>query len=203
MPGEAQHRPSRQHQRVLPAPIAAIAFQNKAVVYAILFRAAAEAMSMLAANPRRLGAEIVPVPRVSLATDEGIRADTSVDALSRLAPAFSATGTITAGNASQLSDAGAAGVVTSLGMARSLGLTPLVEIVDRAVVAGPNGTLHLKPAGAARALLDRHGCAAGDVDLWEINEAFAGVVAASVGELGLDLARVNVNGGAIAVGHPL
>jgi acetyl-CoA C-acetyltransferase len=93
--------------------------------------------------------------------------------------------------------------VTSLDGARAAGLEPLAEIAGRAVVAGPDSTLHLRPAEASRKLLDREGVAPGDIDLWEINEAFAGVVLASVAALGIDSERVNVNGGAVALGHPL
>ena len=138
-----------------------------------------------------------------LDADEGIRPGSTVTNLATLRPAFTEGGTITAGNASQMSDAAAAGVLMSLGVADSLGLDPLVEVLDRVVVAGPDPSLHLKPAAAARVLLDRNGLGTGDIGLWEINEAFAGVVLASARDLGIDLDRVNVNGGAIALGHPL
>ena len=153
----------------------------------------------------RLGDEIAPMELNGgeLRHDEGIRADTSAERLAALPPAFTAAGTITAGNASQLSDAAAAGLVASLHTAREAGLRPLVEIVGRAVVAGPDSTLHLRPAEAAGKLLAAHPLSAADIDLWEINEAFAGVALASIDALGVDPARVNVNGGAIAVGHPL
>ena len=151
----------------------------------------------------RLAEEIVPVAGTDLLTDEGVRPATTPAAWPRCAPAFRPGGTITAGNSSQLSDAGAAGVVTTLGLARAHGLEPLVEIVGRAVIAGPDTTLHLRPADAARVLLERTGLTVADIGLWEINEAFAGVVVATVRDLGLDPALVNVNGGAIALGHPL
>ncbi|MBU8819671.1 acetyl-CoA C-acyltransferase [Mycolicibacterium goodii] len=138
-----------------------------------------------------------------LEADEGIRPDATIEKLSRLPAAFTADGTITAGNASQMSDAGAAGVLMSRARADSLGLSPLVEVVDRTVVAGPDPTLHLKPAAAAGKLLARNGLSTSEVGLWEINEAFAGVVLASARELDVDLERINVNGGAIALGHPL
>ena len=124
-------------------------------------------------------------------------------ALSRLSAAFTSDGTITAGNASQMSDAGAAGVMMSRARAKSLGVAPIVEIVDRATVAGPDASLHLKPANAARQLIERNGMSIADIGLWEINEAFAGVVLASARELALDLDYVNPNGGAVALGHPL
>ncbi|MFN8623820.1 MAG: acetyl-CoA C-acyltransferase, partial [Chloroflexota bacterium] len=138
-----------------------------------------------------------------VADDEGIRADSTVEKLAGLKPAFTPDGSITAGNASQLSDAGAAGIVTSAGAARAAGVEPLAWIVDHAVVAGPDTSLHLKPAWAARVVLERQGLAARDIDRWEINEAFASVVLASMTDLDLDHSRVNVNGGAIALGHPL
>lgn len=145
--------------------------------------------------------EIVPVEELS--EDEGIRANTSVDRLSTLPPAFTSSGTITAGNASQLSDAGAAGVLMSHDHAQRNGLRPLVEVVGRRTIAGPDTSLHLKPALAAREVLNAHGMTANDVDLWEINEAFAGVVIASMRDLNIEFDRVNINGGAIALGHPL
>src|SRR4051794_20694406 len=144
----------------------------------------------------RLSDEIVPVN--GLATDEGVRS-TSYEALAALPPAFTPDGTITAGNASQVSDGAAAAVVTTADRVTD----PLAEVLGRAVVAGPDSTLHLRPAEASAKLLARHGLAAREIDLWEINEAFAGVVLASVDALGIDLDRVNVNGGAVALGHPL
>ena len=155
-----------------------------------------------AAASGRLDREIVPVPGV-LDADEGPRPDTTLERLSRLRPAFTADGTITAGNASQLSDAAAAGVLMSRQLAERSGCPPIVEVVDRATVAGPDASLHLKPAAASRVLLKRHGLTPADIGLWVINEAFAGVVLASARELGLDPERVNVNGGAVALGHPL
>jgi acetyl-CoA C-acetyltransferase len=138
-----------------------------------------------------------------VSADEGIRPTTTVAQLERLPPAFSEDGTVTAGNASQLSDAGAAGVIASRMAVRRAGVQALARVIDHVTVAGPDPSLHLKPAKAAAELLSRHGLRASDIDVWEINEAFAGVVLASAHELGLDLAQVNVNGGAIALGHPL
>jgi acetyl-CoA C-acetyltransferase len=149
----------------------------------------------------RLAEEIAPLPQ--LAQDEGVRTDTSLERLAALQPAFTPDGTITAGNASQMSDGGAAGIVTTADRAGAEGLEPLARIAGRAIVAGPDSSLHLRPAEAAQRLLARHGLQAHDVDLWEINEAFAGVVVASVAALGIDPERVNVNGGAVAIGHPL
>jgi acetyl-CoA C-acetyltransferase len=149
----------------------------------------------------RLAEEIAPLPQ--LQHDEGVRADTSLERLAALQPAFGPDGTITAGNASQMSDGAAAGLLTTLDCALARGLQPLARIEGRAIVAGPDSSLHLRPAEAAQRLLERHGLKPGDVDLWEINEAFAGVVVASTAALGIDLERVNVNGGAVAIGHPL
>ena len=153
----------------------------------------------------RLAEEIVPLQssRGELQHDEGIRPDSSAEHLAALRPAFTPAGTITAGNASQLSDAAAAGLIADLQTARKAGLQPLAEVVGRAVVAGPDSTLHLRPAEAAERVLAQQHLTSADIDLWEINEAFAGVALASIDALEIDPARVNVNGGAIAVGHPL
>jgi acetyl-CoA C-acetyltransferase len=135
--------------------------------------------------------------------DEGIRADTTVESLSRLRPAFRKDGTITAGSASQISDGAAAVVVMSKAKAEELGLTWLAEIGAHGVVAGPDSTLQSQPANAIRAALAKEGLEPGALDLIEINEAFAAVGLASTRELGFDPERVNVNGGAIALGHPI
>jgi acetyl-CoA C-acetyltransferase len=158
-----------------------------------------------ASDDGRLAEEIEPVAGGAheLSVDEGIRRDSSLERLAALPPAFGRDGTITAGNASQISDGAAAGIVTSRERAAATGLEPLAEIGARAVVAGPDSSLHLRPAEAARRLLERAGLTPADVDLWEINEAFAGVTLASVQDMGLDPERVNVNGGAVALGHPL
>jgi acetyl-CoA C-acetyltransferase len=144
----------------------------------------------------RLAEEIAPVGE--FVVDEGAR-ESSYEALAALPAAFTREGTITAGNASQVSDGGVAALVTTGDRCAS----PLAEILGRAVVAGRDSTLHLRPAEASAKLLARHELTAADVDLWEINEAFAGVVLASVAALGIDLDRVNINGGAVALGHPL
>jgi acetyl-CoA C-acetyltransferase len=135
--------------------------------------------------------------------DEGIRADTTVESLSRLRPAFRQDGTITAGSASQISDGAAAVVVMSRAKAESLGLTWLAEIGGHGVVAGPDSTLQSQPAAAIRAACAKEGVAPTALDLVEINEAFAAVGLASTKELGIDPELVNVNGGAIALGHPI
>ena len=157
---------------------------------------AARSHANAAAGADRLAEEIAPLPQ--LERDEGVRA-TSLETLAKLPPAFTRDGTITAGNASQVSDGAAAAIVTTADRARD----PLATVVGRAVFAGPDSTLHLRPAEASRKLLDAHGMRAQDIALWEINEAFAGVVCASATDLGIDLDRVNVNGGAVALGHPL
>ncbi|HWD08111.1 MAG TPA: acetyl-CoA C-acetyltransferase [Actinomycetota bacterium] len=135
--------------------------------------------------------------------DEGIRPETTVDALARLKPAFSPQGTVTAGNASQLSDGAAAVVVMSPAKAASLGITPAASLVGYGMVAGPDPSLLEQPSRAIRQALQRSGRALDDVALFEINEAFAAVALASMDDLGIDASKVNVNGGAIALGHPI
>ncbi|MDT5173275.1 MAG: acetyl-CoA C-acetyltransferase, partial [Mycobacterium sp.] len=135
--------------------------------------------------------------------DEGIRANTTADSLGGLRPAFRKDGTITAGSASQISDGAAAVVVMNKEKAQELGLTWLVEIVAHGVVAGPDSTLQSQPANAIKKALDREGISVDQLDVVEINEAFAAVALASTQELGIDPEVVNVNGGAIAVGHPI
>ncbi|MFD6516324.1 acetyl-CoA C-acetyltransferase [Rhodococcus sp. NPDC060176] len=147
--------------------------------------------------PQRKGDPIV------FAQDEGIRADTTTESLGTLRPAFSKDGTITAGSASPISDGAAAVVVMSKTKAEELGLTWIAEIGAHGVVAGPDSTLQSQPARAIAKACAKEGIDPTDLDLVEINEAFAAVGIASTRELGLDPAKVNVNGGAIAVGHPL
>jgi acetyl-CoA C-acetyltransferase len=139
-----------------------------------------------------------------LAHDEGVRPDSTAERLGQLRPAFSADGTITAGNASPLSDGAAAVVVMSKERAQRLGLTWLAEIGAHGTVAGPDPSLVIQPANAIRDALRRDGTLeVADLDLVEINEAFASVALASVARLGVSTNRVNVNGGAIAFGHPV
>ncbi|MFC0433160.1 acetyl-CoA C-acetyltransferase [Kutzneria buriramensis] len=154
--------------------------------------------------------EIVPVPipqrkgdPVLFATDEGVRGDTTVDTLAKLRPAFAADGTITAGSASQISDGAAAVVVMSKAKAEELGLTWLAEIGAHGVVAGPDASLHEQPSNAIRKACAKEGIDPADLDLVEINEAFAAVGVVSARKLGLAEDKVNVNGGAIALGHPI
>ncbi|MGV9725713.1 acetyl-CoA C-acetyltransferase [Nocardia beijingensis] len=154
--------------------------------------------------------EVVPVavPQrkgdpVLVTTDEGIRADTTVESLAKLRPAFRKDGTITAGTASQISDGAAAVVVMSKEKAQALGLSWIAEIGAAGVVAGPDSTLQDQPANAIAKACAREGISPADLDLVEINEAFAAVGIASTRKLGIDPEKVNVNGGAIAIGHPL
>ena len=137
-----------------------------------------------------------------LAADECLRPETMLEKLAKLRTVMEG-GTVTAGNASQLSDGASCGLVSTMEECDKRGIQPLATIVDWATVAGPDLTLHLKPAKAISALLERTGMRLADVDLFEINEAYAGVVIASMRELGLSTDVVNVNGGAIALGHPL
>ena len=154
--------------------------------------------------------EVVPieVPQgrgdpVLFAEDEGIRPETTVESLAKLRPAFDRLGTITAGSASQISDGACAVVVMSRTKADELGLPWLAEIGAHGVVAGPDSTLQSQPAAAIRVACAKDGIQPTDLDVIEINEAFAAVGIASTRELGVDEDRVNVNGGAIAVGHPI
>jgi acetyl-CoA C-acetyltransferase len=137
-------------------------------------------------------------------TDEGVRPGTTLESLGALKPAFDKAGNITAGNASQLSDGGSAVVMASAAAVERLGLSPLAEVVSFGQVAGPDSAslLH-QPSRAIMKALDRRGMQIGDVDLFEINEAFAAVGLASMAELGITDEVVNVNGGAIALGHPI
>jgi len=154
--------------------------------------------------------EVVPVaiPQrkgdpIMFAEDEGIRADTTVESLASLRPAFDRSGTITAGSASQISDGAAAVVVMSKEKASELGLGWLAEIGAHGVVAGPDSTLQEQPAEAIKAACAKEGISVSDVDLFEINEAFAAVAVVSMRSLGVGDDVVNVNGGAIAIGHPI
>ena len=140
---------------------------------------------------------------IEFKSDEGIRADTTTASLGALRPAFSKDGTITAGSASQISDGAAAVVVMSKARAEQLGLTWLAEIGAHGMVAGPDSTLQMQPANATVKACEKEGITTDDLDLVEFNEAFAAVGISSARELGLDDDKVNVNGGAIALGHPI
>ena len=135
--------------------------------------------------------------------DEGIRPGTTVESLAKLAPAFQKEGTITAGNASQISDGGAALIVMSEENAKKLGLEPLATIVAHGQVAGPDNSLHMQPANAIKKAAAKAGLDAAGLDLYEMNEAFASVAIASGKALGVSDDKVNVNGGAVALGHPI
>ena len=139
----------------------------------------------------------------SVDTDEGPRRDTSREALAKLRPAFHAEGTVTAGNASQMSDGAAAVVVTSADYARAHGLTPLARFVAFATAGVPPELFGIGPVPAIRKVLQFAGLTLDQIDLVELNEAFAAQVLACLRELPIDPARLNVNGGAIALGHPL
>jgi acetyl-CoA C-acetyltransferase len=158
----------------------------------------------------RLGDEISPVsvPQkkgepILVEEDEGIRPGTTPESLGKLKPAFSKEGTITAGNASQISDGAAAVVVMSRSKAEALGVTPKAEVVAYGSVAGPDTSLLNQPSGAIKQALEKADLSLEDLSLFEINEAFAAVALASMAELGIDDEVVNVNGGAIALGHPI
>ncbi|RFS81891.1 acetyl-CoA C-acetyltransferase [Actinomadura spongiicola] len=147
--------------------------------------------------PQRRGEPVV------FAADEGVRADTTVESLARLRPAFGADGTITAGSSSQISDGAAAVVVMSKAKAEELGLPWLAEIGPHGNVAGPDTSLQSQPSNAITHALGKAGLSVDDLDLIEINEAFASVGVQSMRDLGVGPEKVNVNGGAIALGHPV
>ncbi len=140
---------------------------------------------------------------IEFKSDEGIRPETTVETLAALRPAFRPDGTVTAGSSSQISDGAAAVVVMSKTKAQELGLDWIAEIGAQGVVAGPDSTLQSQPARAIALACKKEGIEPADLDLVEINEAFAAVGVASTRELGIDPERVNVNGGAIALGHPI
>ncbi|MCU1443042.1 MAG: acetyl-CoA acetyltransferase [Cryobacterium sp.] len=147
--------------------------------------------------PQRKGDSLV------ISVDEGVRGDSTVDTLGRLRPAFTGDGTITAGNSSPLSDGASAVVVASRAWAEEQGLEWLAVVESSGHVAGPDNSLHAQPSNAIAKALDRQGWEASDLDLIEINEAFAAVALHSTQELGVDSERVNIHGGAIAIGHPI
>jgi acetyl-CoA C-acetyltransferase len=154
--------------------------------------------------------EVVPVkiPQrkgdpIEFTEDEGIRANTTTESLASLKPAFRKDGTITAGSASQICDGACAVVVMNKAKAQELGLTWLCEIGAHGVVAGPDSMLQSQPANAIKKAIAKEGISVEQLDVVEINEAFAAVALASTKELGLDADKVNVDGGAIAIGHPI
>ena len=172
--------------------------------------AKSHARAAAAIESGRFSEEIVPVavpqrrgdPTI-VDTDEGVRGETTVESLGKLRPAFDKAGNITAGNASQISDGASAVVVMSAAKAAELGLTPIAEILGYGQVAGPDASLLHQPSTAIKAALAQADLKVSDVDVFEINEAFAAVGVASMADLGVTDDIVNVNGGAIALGHPL
>jgi acetyl-CoA C-acetyltransferase len=174
------------------------------------FAAASHERAAAAIKDGKFVDEIVPVsvPQrkgdpIVIETDEGVRPGTTVESLGALRPAFAKDGTITAGNASQISDGGAAVIVMSKAAAARSGVDPLGEVVGYGQVAGPDTSLLSQPSRATARALERAGLALSDVALFEFNEAFAAVGLASMDDLGLADDVVNVNGGAIALGHPI
>jgi acetyl-CoA C-acetyltransferase len=174
------------------------------------FAASSHERAAAAIKDGRLAAEIVAVsvPQrrgdpLLVDTDEGVRPGTTTESLGRLRPAFDPGGTITAGNASQISDGGAAVIVASPAAAERLGVTPLGRVLGYGQVAGPDPSLLSQPSRATSRALERAGLRLPDLDLFEFNEAFAAVALASMDDLGLGDDVVNVNGGAIALGHPI
>ena len=163
-----------------------------------------------AAEKRLFDDEMIPVaiPQrkgdpVMFKTDEGVRANTTMESLGSLKPAFVKDGTITAGNASQISDGGSAVIVMSRAAAEKRGVTPLGEIVSYGMVAGPDTSLLHQPSNAIKKALAKINGKVSDIDLFELNEAFAAVGIASMKDLGITDEITNVNGGAIALGHPI
>jgi acetyl-CoA C-acetyltransferase len=174
------------------------------------FSAASHGRAAEAAKNGLFEDEIVPVPvpqrkgdPILVTEDEGVRPETTAETLAKLRPAFTANGTVTAGSSSQISDGACAVVVMSRAKAGQLGVPVLAEIGAHGVVAGPDPSLLSQPSNAIMKALDRAGLSVGQVDLFEINEAFASVVIQSMRDLGIGPDIVNVNGGAIAMGHPI
>src|SRR3954462_8185842 len=174
------------------------------------FAAASHQKAARAAKDGIFDEEITPVliPQrkgdpIEFREDEGIRADTTAESLPKLKPAFAKDGTITAGTASQISDGACAVVVMSAEKAAELGITPIAEVGAHGVVAGPDATLQSQPSRAIQKACAREGIDPKDLDLVELNEAFAAVGIVSTKELGIDPEKVNPNGGAIALGHPV
>ena len=174
------------------------------------FAARSHQRAAAAAKEGRFDEEIVAVqiPQrkgdpIEFTTDEGVRGDTTVESLGKLKPAFSKDGTITAGTASQISDGACAVVVMSKEKADQLGIPVLAEIGAHGNVAGPDNSLQSQPSHAITHALKKAGRSLEEIDLVEINEAFAAVGIQSMRDLGLDEEKVNVDGGAIALGHPI
>jgi acetyl-CoA C-acetyltransferase len=174
------------------------------------FSARSHQLAAAAIASGKFGEEIVPVAvaqrkgdPLMIATDEGVRGETTAASLATLRAAFDKEGTITAGNASQISDGAAAVLVMSADRAAQLGLTPIGELVSYGQVAGPDTSLLTQPSRAIALAAKKAGLDVAGLDLFEINEAFAAVGLSSADELGVDESKINVNGGAIALGHPV
>ncbi len=174
------------------------------------FSARSHERAAAAMKEGRFDAELVPVaiPQrkgdpLIVNEDEGVRPGTTTDTLAKLRPAFAADGTITAGSASQISDGGCALVIMSKAKAQELGAPILAEIGAAGFVAGPDASLQSQPANAIAAALAKEGLTPADLDLIEINEAFASVGLQSMRDLGISADKVNVDGGAISLGHPV
>jgi acetyl-CoA acyltransferase len=156
---------------------------------------------VLAIDEGRFAREVLPT--AGLSVDEGPRRDTSLDALAKLKPAFHVRGTVTAGNSSQMSDGASALLLTSLELAKARGLQPLGRFVAFATAGVAPERFGIGPVPAIRKVLKQAGLSLNDIDLVELNEAFAAQALACLRELPIDESRLNVNGGAIALGHPL
>ena len=174
------------------------------------FSARSHQLAAAAIASGKFAEDIVPVAvaqrkgdPIIVGTDEGVRGETTAESLGLLRGAFEKDGTITAGNASQISDGGAAVLIMSEERAAQLGLTPIGELVGYGQVAGPDASLLNQPANAITKALAKAGLDLKGIDLFEINEAFAAVGLSSADELGIDEDKINVNGGAIALGHPV
>lgn len=174
------------------------------------FAAASHQRAMTAWDNGAFDDEVIPIDApqrrgdpVAVTRDEGIRADSTVDALARLRPAFREGGTVTAGNSSQISDGAACLVIGSAARAESLGREPLARIVAAASAGVDPAVMGIGPIDSVARLLDRTGLTAADIDLWELNEAFASQALASARAIGIEHDQLNVNGGGIALGHPL
>jgi acetyl-CoA C-acetyltransferase len=194
--GEATERYNAHHHldRAAQDEFSAVSHQRAAAAFAAgVFDSEIVPVSI----PQRKGEPIV------FAVDEGIRADTTAESLAQLRPAFAPDGQITAGSSSQISDGAAAVVVVSAAKSAELGLRPLAEVLAHGMVAGPDPSLHTQPARAIEVACRKAGTLPSNLDLLEINEAFAAVALVSTAQLGVDAARVNPHGGAIAVGHPI
>lgn len=199
---EAQDAFALESHRRAVAAIEAGRFRDEIVPLEVMTLAAAAAGAATKPNGGAVAGRPA-VGRITFEQDEGPRRDTSMEALAKLRPAFHATGSVTAGNSSQTSDGAAATIVMSADRARELGLTPLARMVTYATAGVDPERFGIGPVPAIRKALKLAGLTLDQIDLIELNEAFAAQVLAVLAELPLDPARLNVNGGAIALGHPL